>query len=343
MQFNFKLLLLLCIIRTFEKGKVYVVEFWATWCKPCNAEMLHLSALATEYKGKVTILGINVYEDQTTSLAKLRAFVDSMGNKMDYDMAAQDSNMVTAWLNDSDGIPKSFVVNGEGRLAWIGHPRELDDVLHQIVNNTWNIKEALAKRNLEKHLEELDKEVYYEVVRYLDDPSKPDDFGQPDSILFVINEITRTEPRLKYAPSIAYHTFSSLLKTNPQKAYEYGKVVLVTSTYLEPACYAIIDPIKLYADRLNLPAEIYQLGAEAYQVRIRQISHPEQVNMSRIYNNMAEWYWRANDKVKAVKTQHKAIEALKSRKGISAPDLAEFESRLQQYKNMKEQDGGFLP
>src|SRR5438874_477646 len=190
MRSNFQLLLLLCIIavtthaqndqspslnigdpapalrvrewikgtpvQRFEKGTVYVVEFWATWCKPCKAAMPHLSALAGEYKDRVTILGIDIYEQKTTSPEKVKAFVDSMGQRMDYHVAAEDSNfMVAGWLDASGeqimGIPRTFVVNAEGRLAWIGHPKDLGEVLRKIVNNDWDIKEALAKRNLNKH------------------------------------------------------------------------------------------------------------------------------------------------------------------------------------------------
>src|SRR6266404_4476353 len=139
-------------VQSFEKGKVYVVEFWATWCKPCIAAMTHLSALAGKYKDRVTILGIDIYEKKTTSMEKVKAFVDSMGHQMDYyHLAAEDSNfMVAGWLDASGerGIPKSFVVNEDGRLAWIGYPKELDEVLPKIVNNIWDIKEALAKRDL---------------------------------------------------------------------------------------------------------------------------------------------------------------------------------------------------
>src|SRR5262245_37959460 len=46
-------------VASFEKGKTYVVEFWATWCGPCIASMPHLSALSRQYKDKgVTIVGM---------------------------------------------------------------------------------------------------------------------------------------------------------------------------------------------------------------------------------------------------------------------------------------------
>lgn len=110
-------------VQRFEKGKVYVLEFWATWCAPCKAAMPHLSALAREYKDRVTFIGIDIMEMKPTSLEKVKAFVDSMGQRMDYHVAVEDSNfMATNWMEAAaeQGIPSSFVVNGEGRLAWIG-------------------------------------------------------------------------------------------------------------------------------------------------------------------------------------------------------------------------------
>ena len=323
-------------VERFKKGNVYVVEFWATWCKPCIAAMPHLSALAAEYKDRITILGIDVYEKKNTSLKKVKAFVDSMGHRMDYHVAAEDSNfMETGWFDasGSQGIPNSFVVNAEGRLAWIGHPKDLDEVLPKIVNNTWDIKEALAKRNLDRHLAEVDDSARKVLNGYLGDFYKQDYIGKPDSALLVINEIIRKEPKLKYAPCIASHTFSALLKTKTHKAYGYGKEVLVTSTYEGPSYYAIISNIIWYSDKLDLPAEIYKLGAEAYQVKIDQIPYPEIVDISKLYHKMAEWYWRANDKSKAIDAEQKAIEALKNKKSFSKDDMAAFESRLRQYNN----------
>lgn len=323
-------------VQRFKKGNVYVVEFWATWCKPCIAAMPHLSALASEYKDRVTFLGIDIYEKKTTHIEKVRAFVDSMGHRMDYHVAAEDSNFMAAgWLDATgaqvEGIPRTFVVDTEGRLAWIGHPHELDKVLPKIVNNTWDIKQALAERNLKRYLKELDKNASYELARYDGNPENPDDPGKPDSALFLINEIVRKEPKLKYAQAIAARTFISLLKTNPHKAYEYGKEMLAASTYEESLDYFIYGNVESYSNKLNLPAEIYLLGIEAYQMEIDQ--YPETTDIPNAYHKMAEWYWRTNDKPGAIATEQKAIEALKNRKGISRADTSAFEFRLQQYKN----------
>ena len=324
-------------VQRFEKGNVYVVEFWATWCKPCIAAMPHLSAFAAEYKDRITILGIDVYEKKNTSLKKVKAFVDSMGHRMDYHVAVGESNfMEIGWFDasGSQGIPKSFVVNAEGRLAWIGHPKDLGEVLPKIVNNTWNMTEELAKRNEQKRLEHLDHEANYTLMKYSPDQFKPGSVDRPDSALLAINEMVRNEPKLKYAPYIAYNTFSALLKTDLHKAYQYAKVAIVTSTYDDPPYDLIIGAIEWYSDKLNLPPEIYELGAEAYQVKIDHYPYPELVKIPKYYHNMADWYWRANNKSKAIDAEQKAIDALKSKKGFSKEDMAAFKSRLQQYKKM---------
>ena len=44
-------------VEEFEAGKVYVVEFWATWCGPCLQSMPHMAQLQTEYGDKVAFIG----------------------------------------------------------------------------------------------------------------------------------------------------------------------------------------------------------------------------------------------------------------------------------------------
>lgn len=198
----------------FENNKLYVVEFWATWCRPCKAAMPRLSTLARKYRDKVIFLGVDVYEDKSTSLKKIQNFVDSMGNSMDYVVAKEDNDfMVKEWLEASGnpGIPQTFIINGEGKLVWIGYPYDIDTVLPKIINNEWNMKKELARRNLQRKIGDLDHSLNDEVMKYRRD-RRAFDFGEPDSALFVINEAIKKVPELKYAPFTVFNTLWFLLK-----------------------------------------------------------------------------------------------------------------------------------
>ena len=145
-------------VERLEKGRLYVVEFWATWCAPCRHAMPHLSALARKYRDTLTVLSIDVMERETTPFEKVKAFVDSMGDRMDYAVAAEQGYLMqTGWLNaaEAPGIPSCFIINAEGKIAWIGHPMMLEEVLPKILNNTWDIKAALEERNRLRRLAKL--------------------------------------------------------------------------------------------------------------------------------------------------------------------------------------------
>src|SRR5262249_46640344 len=116
-------------VSNFEKDHVYVVEFWATWCKPCKESIPHLTELQKEYKDKVTIIGVNVTEDPKytpETLTKVDKFVKDMGDKMSYtvafDGAARGMDKAYMEAANQNGIPTAFIINGEGKVAWIGNP-----------------------------------------------------------------------------------------------------------------------------------------------------------------------------------------------------------------------------
>ncbi|HNR17643.1 MAG TPA: TlpA disulfide reductase family protein [Chitinophagaceae bacterium] len=325
----------------FEKEKIYVVEFWATWCRPCKAGMPLLSALARKYRDNVIVLGIDIFETKTTTLDKIKSFVDSMGGHMDYSVAVADSNyMEHDWLSATGeinmGIPRAFIVDRDGRLAWMGHPCDnFEDALFKIVNNTWDISEALAKRNLEFRLRKLDDSLT-EVLEFAPNGNFRSDSWKKDSALVLIDEIAKTEPLVKYTPRIAYQIFSFLLKTNMKMAYEYGKKVIETTTYEKPAGFIIIGAIEDFSKEITLMQEIYKLGIEAIQVELNEAlsCFPEIRNIYKRYYKMSEWYWLINNKSKAIETLERAIETLKREKDFSEIDLTEFESRLREYKRI---------
>lgn len=140
----------------FEKGKIYVVEFWATWCGPCRQAMPHLSELAKKYAGKVTFIGVDIWEDQHSKpgenlKAKADKFVVQMGDRMSYNVCAgsDDGYMSKNWMTAAgqSGIPATFVVGKDSTLQWIGHPIDLDETISQIVNDKYDVNAFATKTN----------------------------------------------------------------------------------------------------------------------------------------------------------------------------------------------------
>jgi thiol-disulfide isomerase/thioredoxin len=129
---------------TLEKGKVYVVEFWATWCGPCIASMPHLTELQETYKDKVTIVGVST-KDPNNTLENVEKMVAEKAVAMGYTVAWDEDGSTNAlWMKAARqrGIPCSFLVDAEGKLAYIGHPSGLDIPLKRVVAGTWNIATA---------------------------------------------------------------------------------------------------------------------------------------------------------------------------------------------------------
>ena len=69
-------------LKGFESGRIYVVEFWATWCGPCVATIPHLTELQARYADKgVTVVGVTS-EDPNNRIEKIERFVEHKGGLM---------------------------------------------------------------------------------------------------------------------------------------------------------------------------------------------------------------------------------------------------------------------
>jgi thiol-disulfide isomerase/thioredoxin len=129
-------------VSAFQPGKVYVVEFWATWCGPCIESIPHISSLAAKNKD-VTFMGIGIWEENPDK--RVEKFVKEMGSKMSYNVAygGNQEGMAKTWMqaSGSNGIPTAFIVKDK-KVAWIGHPQEMDKPLAEIKSGKFNIKKA---------------------------------------------------------------------------------------------------------------------------------------------------------------------------------------------------------
>jgi thiol-disulfide isomerase/thioredoxin len=135
-------------VKAFEPGRVYVVEFWATWCGPCIVMMPHLGDIQEELGPKgVTVIGFTA-NDPGNTREKVVQFVGKRGGKLGYTIAyADDRETYDAYMKSAGqtGIPCSFVIGKDGKIAFIGHPLFLDEVLPKVLDGTWDAVRGAAE------------------------------------------------------------------------------------------------------------------------------------------------------------------------------------------------------
>ncbi len=207
-------------VTQFEKGKLYVVEFWATWCGPCRASIPHLTEMAKKNKD-VTFVGVSVWErDQSLVMP----FVTEMGDKMNYHVAmdavpaggdGSSGAMATTWMTaaEQNGIPTAFIVNKDSKIAWIGHPMTMEEPLAKIEAGKWDMKieaEKSRKAMVMAHkmrdlqaafIPSYQKKDYAKVVSILDDAitSDPEIEGQVAPIkLMMLQQQGKTDEAADY-------------------------------------------------------------------------------------------------------------------------------------------------
>jgi thiol-disulfide isomerase/thioredoxin len=135
-------------VTSFERGKVYVVECWATWCGPCATTMPHLTRLQDKLRDKgVVVVGVSVWEDDPAAPAP---FVKKMGDRIGYAVATdqvsapgEEGRVSREWLQAAGrtGIPSAFLIDRNGRIAWVGSALVIDRPLALLADDKFDPKQ----------------------------------------------------------------------------------------------------------------------------------------------------------------------------------------------------------
>lgn len=119
-------------ITEWEKDKVYIFEFWATWCGPCVAAMPHMEDLhhgILKEKLNAQIIGVNVSD--RTPPERLKKFLAKQSVPPTYTIAVDTAKTAEQhWLRAQKviGIPYAFALKN-GKIIWRGHPQSLSGEL----------------------------------------------------------------------------------------------------------------------------------------------------------------------------------------------------------------------
>lgn len=140
------------------RGRVVLVERWATWCGPCRAQIPHLNELKEKYESKgLVIIGLT---DEPKGLVE--PFVEAQG--MEYVIAGSRGEAYS-----SPTIPAAWLVTTDGEVAWSGHPASLKESSIEEELKTARMSPRIeVPDELEKAREPLEKEEWGEAVKELE-------------------------------------------------------------------------------------------------------------------------------------------------------------------------------
>jgi thiol-disulfide isomerase/thioredoxin len=127
------------------KGKVVVIDFWATWCGPCVAEMPNMKKLYAEYKDKgVEFVGVSLDAPKAEGgYDKLKEYVEK--NKIEWPQYYQgngwESNFSASWGINS--IPRVFLVDADGKLATTDARGKLETLIPEYLEKAKKAKDEV--------------------------------------------------------------------------------------------------------------------------------------------------------------------------------------------------------
>ncbi|HNQ21622.1 MAG TPA: TlpA disulfide reductase family protein [Phycisphaerae bacterium] len=137
--------------------KVYLLEFWATWCTPCLVSMPHLTELQKKHGSDLVVVGITQMDPRNT-LSAVRAFVDRQGSRLGYAIGFERDGATSRAYMDAagaEGIPHAFLIGRDGRIAWQGSPLDpvFDQVVEQVLAGTFDIARSRREQEARPHIQ----------------------------------------------------------------------------------------------------------------------------------------------------------------------------------------------
>ena len=97
------------------QGKVVLINFWATWCQPCQAEMPHLEELYKKYKDDgFEVLAISI--DEARDASKVKPLIRK--GDFTFTVLLDKKTQVIPMYNPDQTLPYNALVDREGNLVW---------------------------------------------------------------------------------------------------------------------------------------------------------------------------------------------------------------------------------
>jgi thiol-disulfide isomerase/thioredoxin len=197
------------------KGQVHVIDFWATWCGPCIQAMPHLDELQEKHKQQGLVVVAITSADENNPVDQIKQFVEGRGKDFGFRFAMCETEaMNKAYMEaaQQQAIPCSFVIDQNGKLAFIGLPSDVDIVLEKLYNGTWKGQESIDElKGIEAKIAELSNLLE----------------SAPEKVLADLAAIEESYPHVSKSAQFAFTRLAAMLKVGKEEDIQsyFGEVV----------------------------------------------------------------------------------------------------------------------
>ncbi|SMC89219.1 Thiol-disulfide isomerase or thioredoxin [Pedobacter africanus] len=319
-------------ISSFAGSRLYVLEFWATWCGPCKAAMPHLTQLQQQYKDKVTFIGVGIWEKvpegkpYESSLPSVEKFVKGNDANMGYAVIADNNKqfMGNKWMKAAgeNGIPSTFVVK-DNKIIWIGHPNSLDSILPEMLDGKYDMEAFKAKFSKSAVAARKQNAELMAVFTPLQDAVKAKEYAKA---LELIEQLKVKQPG--YKTMMDGMKFKILLDMDEKKAMDFAKEWLKET---KSASSVVLGDVY---NRDGLSKDTYLWTAGSFG-NIETLTNPV------LLDALATCFSKGGDYQNALISQEKALElakrALKDGTMVGSImdyTVTEYQEKLKKYQGM---------
>ncbi|MGY4430676.1 thiol-disulfide isomerase/thioredoxin [Bradyrhizobium sp. F1.13.1] len=302
-------------LTNFELGKLYIVEFWASWCDPCVKAMPHLIELQAKYKDEgLEVVGVAAYEKAPTAheaRTKLDAWLTETFSNLNFRIGFDSTGeMNKLWMDASSsiGVPRSFIVDRDGHIAFIGDPPDIAHVLPKIINGTWRSSDEAKAADAKRIAEDQRFARFYSIQRTIRSAMKAKDWP---AALSAAEEGIAMMPDDRHFREIQ----AGLLLQMRDTATGFQVLRQLVQDAIEKRSDAVLgliavmeelfDPEK---DKAHLPrAERFAIGREVSEHLLNSVQDSGDFASYRV---VAQYYYESGDKQRAIELIERALASL---------------------------------
>ena len=117
--------------------KIIVIEFWATWCKPCKKLLKRLNTIQKQYRGEVEVVAISV--DEASAFSAIESYIKV--RRFEFTVLLDADSKVARVYNPTLKIPFTMIVNYQGDIVYIrpgyvpGVENEIKNIIKKILKS----------------------------------------------------------------------------------------------------------------------------------------------------------------------------------------------------------------